>query len=118
MGRNFLRLELESDALDVINALLHGEESFAADGHILDGIKDLMRHFDYSRGLIYAPRECNKVVNKLASFATKQQMTCTWFTRFFILVNYIYSGRLECLVLFWMFSSYVMLCFYPINLSF
>lgn len=42
LERDFLRLELESDALSVINALLDGEESFADDGHLFNGIKHLM----------------------------------------------------------------------------
>ena len=41
--RGFICLELESNAMMIVNAIQDGEESLATDGHLLDGIKTLMR---------------------------------------------------------------------------
>lgn len=70
LEQDFLCLELESDALPIINEIMDGEENPEDDGHLLDEIKMLMRQFNRLY-CSYIPRDCNKVAHELARFAAR-----------------------------------------------
>lgn len=53
-----LAISLELDVQEVMHAILNGKENLAIDGHMLDGVKAMLRKFSMVT-CSYVPRDCN-----------------------------------------------------------
>ncbi|XP_024157591.1 uncharacterized protein LOC112165325 [Rosa chinensis] len=66
----FTMIEIEGDALSVINALQENSEDYSAEGHLIDEVKFLVQSFT-SCSSHFVKREGNKVAHRLAKEALK-----------------------------------------------
>ncbi|XP_062014374.1 uncharacterized protein LOC133730884 [Rosa rugosa] len=73
----FSNLEVEGDALSVINALQESSEDYSSEGHLIDEVKSLFQSF-HSCSSHFVKREGNKVAHRLAKEALKvcQPLLC------------------------------------------
>ncbi|XP_062005888.1 uncharacterized protein LOC133723072 [Rosa rugosa] len=64
----FTKLEVEGDALTVLNTLHDKHDDLSSEGHILDEVKQLFQFFSFC-SWHFVRRDCNKVAHRLAKEA-------------------------------------------------
>ncbi|XP_024190507.1 uncharacterized protein LOC112194512 [Rosa chinensis] len=73
----FAHIEIEGDALSVINSLHDSSEDLSFEGHLIDEVKSLIQSFHFC-SCHFVKRERNKVAHRLAKEALKlsQPLLC------------------------------------------
>ncbi|KAI5327441.1 hypothetical protein L3X38_026837 [Prunus dulcis] len=73
----FTRMIIESDCLEMINAVNQTEFDMSMEGELIEELKELLRRFVFV-SLQHQPRTCNFVTHQLAKFTLSCNEICYW----------------------------------------
>ncbi|CAL2249606.1 unnamed protein product [Prunus armeniaca] len=73
----FTRMIIESDCLEVINAVNRFEFDMSMEGELIEELKELLCHFVFV-SLQHQPHTCNFVAHQLAEFTLSCNEICYW----------------------------------------